>query len=599
MKKQLHTVYINLIISFVLGVIIWAFFGIYYRHHLHYQEQLQLFLFNWEYFVEKISRPGGLAVYLANFITQFFYHSSLGALLISFLLVILRTQISMISYDISKKLVYALLTCVPSLLFAILLCDENVHLSGLIAVLFNLYGVIIYKRINSNTARTVYLLIMIPFLYGLFGYAVFTFPALCLFMEWTIIRTYKKSSLLIITIACIAIMALCPFIIKMILPQYPISRFWLAGDYYRLVTINYPFILYVLLSVVIVPLLFKWLPNPKKSKGKIITQILQLLFLFITIDWLFAIAADWEKEELMGYDYYVRTEKWNNIIDKANKRSPDSPQTVAALNLALSKKDYLGDYMFYYFQNGADGLIPNHTVDFILPLMIGETYYHMGLVNSAQRFIFEGMESIPDYQKSSRCLQRLAETNLINGNYEVAEKYLRILQNTLFYRDWANQVISFLRDENRINTHATWGRLRKFNLQNDYLFINEDKEFLFKQLFIHNPENKMALEYLLGLNLLNKDLNHFKENIQTGIKKRSYDKIPIIYQQALVYLENVVGSNADFSEYISSEVREQYENFQKSCSATVGNEGTIRRNFGNTYWYYLLFRGDPFIKANY
>mgnify|MGYP000750805498 CR=1 FL=1 len=36
--------------------------------------------------------------------------------------------------------------------------------------------------------------------------------------------------------------------------------------------------------------------------------------------------------------------------------------------------------------------------------------------------MFEAMEAIPDYKKSGRAYMRLAETNLINGQYAVAAK---------------------------------------------------------------------------------------------------------------------------------------------------------------------------------
>lgn len=58
--------------------------------------------------------------------------------------------------------------------------------------------------------------------------------------------------------------------------------------------------------------------------------------------------------------------------------------------------------------------------DFTIPLVAGEPYYYLGLVNVAQQFVFEAMEAVPDYRKSVRCFKRLAETNLINGRYEVA-----------------------------------------------------------------------------------------------------------------------------------------------------------------------------------
>ena len=56
------------------------------------------------------------------------------------------------------------------------------------------------------------------------------------------------------------------------------------------------------------------------------------------------------------------------------------------------------------------------------------------MITVAQRTVFEAQEAILDFQKSGRCYQRLAQTYLILGNYEVARKYLIALQKTLFYR---------------------------------------------------------------------------------------------------------------------------------------------------------------------
>lgn len=59
--------------------------------------------------------------------------------------------------------------------------------------------------------------------------------------------------------------------------------------------------------------------------------------------------------------------------------------------------------------------------------------------------------TIPNFNKSGRCFKRLAETNLINGQYEVAAKYLRLLRKTIFYRDWAEDAMTCIM--RKINAH--------------------------------------------------------------------------------------------------------------------------------------------------
>lgn len=84
--------------------------------------------------------------------------------------------------------------------------------------------------------------------------------------------------------------------------------------------------------------------------------------------------------------------------------------------------------------NGTDGLIPDFVRDYTIPLTVNEVYFHLGMINTSQRYVFEAMEANPSYHKSTRCIRRLAETNLLNGEYKVAAKYLNLLKHTLFIK---------------------------------------------------------------------------------------------------------------------------------------------------------------------
>ena len=143
----------------------------------------------------------------------------------------------------------------------------------------------------------------------------------------------------------------------------------------------------------------------------------------------------------------------SRIIQKAEKKHPESPFSMTCLNLALAKQGDLGDRMFEFSQQGTGGLLPAFVRDFTSPLPTAEAYYHMGMVNTTQRYYFEAMEAIPNYQKSARCIKRLAETNIVNGDYKVAEKYLLLLQKTHLYEEWAENAMTYLGNEEKINVH--------------------------------------------------------------------------------------------------------------------------------------------------
>lgn len=46
----------------------------------------------------------------------------------------------------------------------------------------------------------------------------------------------------------------------------------------------------------------------------------------------------------------------------------------------------------------------------------------------------------PNCNKSGRALKRLVETNIISGHYDVARKYITILEKTTFYSGWARKM---------------------------------------------------------------------------------------------------------------------------------------------------------------
>ena len=83
--KYLHYIY-----TFLFGVAVLLFFGLVYPHHLHYQEQYQLFLFDSNYVWEIVRLPGGVADLLGRFCTQFFLFAWVGAFIIAVLLSLIQ-----------------------------------------------------------------------------------------------------------------------------------------------------------------------------------------------------------------------------------------------------------------------------------------------------------------------------------------------------------------------------------------------------------------------------------------------------------------------------------------------------------------------------
>ena len=130
--------------------------------------------------------------------------------------------------------------------------------------------------------------------------------------------------------------------------------------------------------------------------------------------------------------------------------------------------------------------------------------------------------------------RRIAECELINGNYQVAAKLLRRLQKTLFYSNWATETMALLGKEKAINCHPVYGKLRKYRQKKqDFLFSDREMDQMLGLLFLNDKSNKMAYEYLICYELLQRDLAKFMQYYPLG-RFVGYDHIPRSFQEILV-----------------------------------------------------------------
>ena len=215
--------------------------------------------------------------------------------------------------------------------------------------------------------------------------------------------------------------------------------------------------------------------------------------------------SNFKAEKVMQYDFMARFQQWNRFLDTVDSEKPNNQIGVTVQNLALAMRGMLVDHMFDYNQNGVAGLLPDVTRDATSPLPTAEAFYQLGMIYAAQRTVFEAQEAILDFQKSARCYKRLAQTNLINGSYEVSRKYLMALQKTLFYRQWANETLTLLGDEEAIAKHPEYGRLRRMAYKNDSFFGDKVTPQMLEDLYFSNTDNQLALEYLSAFYFLTGD----------------------------------------------------------------------------------------------
>ena len=473
-KKLAPMKHLHLLYTLLFSVAVFLFFGQAYPHHLHYQEQYQLFLFDSTYVWDIVRHPGGVADLLGRFCTQFFLFAWVGAAIIALLLSLVQLlTLRLTHYPLSiihYPLLYSL-SFVPSFLLWLFLLDENALLGGVWAVLLTLLAIRLFVCLPKGWTRRIVILVAIPILYWMVG------PA------------------------------------------------WSGTHYHRYPTVT-PYLLYAAwLSAIVLVLSEKIIVKSGKFAAASSSELKygrrQQIFHFslFTITFIIMMMIVWNNanfkaEKVMGYDFMACHQQWNRILATVNAEKPNNQIGVTVQNLALAMHGQLADHLFDYNQNGLAGLLPDVQSDATSPMPTAEAFYQLGMINVAQRTVFEAQEAILDFQKSGRCYKRLAQTNLINGSYEVARKYLTALQNTLFYRDWANETLPLLGDEEAIAKHPEYGHLRLCAYNEDFYFSDHVTPEMLESLFYGHTDNRLAYQYLVAYCVLTNDRERYAKLLQ-------------------------------------------------------------------------------------
>ena len=527
------------LLSLLFGVAVVIFWSVPYMSGLCFQEQYQMFLFDIGYFLERIVLPGGLADYISEFLVQFYYMPVLGGTIIALLLM----SIQAISWGLMKqygmKAVFPgyLLSFVPSIVLWCAMGDQNLLLSFVVALSGALLMGWIHNRFHNRLVKVVFELVSTALVYWFLGPVVFLYAAL---MIGDTLMKGKQNGHILSSLgysACLLILTVAWILLTTQSLQYPLYRIFSGLNYYRYPGTVSPLPLGVMIWTVVV-VFFGMVPDghawiKKLQQSKVVMVLAYVLV--IVASW-FGIKASFDEMtyDLIDYDFLVRTEQWDKIIEKAEKKPATTPLSVSCVNLALSQKGMLADRLFEFYQNGGAGLFPTFTRDMISPVSTAEIFFRLGMVNDAERYMFEAQEAIPNYRKSARLTRRIIECEIINGNYKVATKLLRRLQKTLFYSNWANQMMALLGNEKAINRHPIYGKLRKYReKKQDFLFSDREMDQMLGLLFLNDNHNRMAYEYLMCYELLQRDLEKFVQYYPLG-RFVGYDHIPRSFQEILI-----------------------------------------------------------------
>lgn len=530
--------------------------------HLVFQERCQLFLWTGAYFREVCSIPGGLADWIGRFFTQFFISPWAGAAIVAALLV--SFQCLILSFRKDTPLWLFSVSILPVAILCAFHANENAMLSAAVALVLSLVAARAVMPCDRPAVRIVLVSAAVPFLYMALG-------PLCILFTVAVAVKDRKAALAGVPVYALTILA------ASFLFHYPLASLAGGVHYYRFLQAVRPEPWYALAAASLALLVPVFIRRDGRLIANAAVSAAVLLAAFLLLRPSLDCSRNPQKEETLRYALLAENEDWDGLIKAASVKAPSqSPISVACLNLALAKKGMLRDNMFHCFQNGPQGLISDSKVDFISPLAMAQVYWALGLVDTAQRLVYEAQESLPDYQKSAYCYKWLVRTNLANGDDAVAEKYLAALGHTLFYRRWRPaddlQAIS-----------------RRRLTDCDMVSSDDNTHDILKMLAGKDPSNTIASDYLLAYDMLSVNLDSFVADYQFVYGTSA--PASMTYAEALALSWARDHRNFDGIPWTLPEgTADRCVAFFADRSANRP-KGTMKSKYGSSYWYYYFYHG--------
>lgn len=336
-----------------------------------------------------------------------------------------------------------------------------------------------------------------------------------------------------------------------LLLAYPVGHYLLRAEFFEyMVSPEIEYFALVLATILICAA--GWFLRPKKEHIAVAIALYAAIFAGTALGTVKR--YDGLNEEIHRYEYMVRVRDWDGILDYAKGRTPASPLSTNAINLALEMKGRLGDEMFSYYQSG-----PRSLANFEERKISSEILFLLGFVNEAQHVAFEDMAGNPNRTRGVCHITRLAQFGAVGDRSKpLNEKYLNTLKHTLFYRNFKPDTTLVTPD---------------MEPNGDFFFDFGDFERNLRILHSQRPGNSRVADYLAASMLLNKNLTEFGETFCQS------NELPRHWQEAkdLIDVYNGASPSGNLSKYILT------------FDSSRGNRDRMK-SFSGTYWYYANFR---------
>jgi len=596
LKSNVYTV-LWLVVLLAVAIVLLA-----YEPHLLWKvQQKNLFLCSLLFFKEQMVVPGGMLTWLGTFFTQFLYLPWLGVLMLCAWWWLLMWLIKR-TFCIPNR--WAILMLIPVALLLLTNMDMGywiymlklrghffISTLGTTAVVALLWG---FRCVPDRIyLRAAYIFIVCALGYPLMGIYGLAAALLMGIWSWRVSAT-RTTAVILSVVAILSVIAVPLFCYRYV--YYQINQaniLWAELPLFN-ITEEYHtyYIPYYLLALFFVLLAVTYRPDRQadKSMKKAYYLLCQGVIAILLV---VGVYQFWMKDENfhreLAMQHRISKCDWTGVLEEAVTQKDEPTRAIVMMrNLALSRLGRQGNEMFLY-KNGSK----EYAAPFGMRLMLVAgplIYYQYGMLNYCNRLCMEmGVEfgfRTEDYQLLANCA-------LLENDQPLARKYIAILKQTLFYRDWAEQAESLLGHPDLIAKDLEREPITHMLHYKNVLSGDQGntESFLMKQLSRSTyTDDPIFQEQCLLATLWTKDTRFFWQRFNEYVRLHPQSPMPRYYQEA-AYLYCMEEGRKDVERLpFDAIIKDTFERFATSLSNYDGLDVEIARKelypfFGDTYYY--------------
>ena len=634
MKEKLKYLSVALV---VLAIVAAGVGLLVYENNLLWKAQeMNIFLYTPLFLKQQMVVAGGFLSWLGAYFTQFFYHPWLGTLMLCGWWALL-VFVSAKAFKVPIEWLVVLLIPVALFLIANVTLDYWIYylklgghfFVGTIGTTVAVALVWLFRVLPTKKyARTIFLALVTILAYPLFGFYGLLAIALMALYAFRMADMTMMQKIINLVVAIICIVGIPLLFYRYVYYQTNILNvYWVALPLYKIFDAynNYylPYVL-VVAFYVILALLGGLMKSPKRivtkemevkerkdkkgnKKQKAQKKVVMKSPLWLAAAQICFVVAlaygvwhywykDYNYHKELAMERCLESADWEGLLAEAKDLQDEPTRAMLMMkNLALFRLGRIGDEMYFY-RNGAKAC--NTPLVVRMMQVVGKPlYFNYGLLNFCYRWC---TEDAVEHGWRVEYLKYMTKCSLMNEEWKLAAKYIKILKNTKYYREWAEEQEKFLNNKKAMLADKEYEAVSHLMGYNNSLNSDNSivEQYLMHHLTNHYSDDPLMQELSLVGALWTKDIQTFWPRFFHYAELHNGQHIPIHYQEA-AYLYGHLENQVDISKMPFDQiVVDNYNNFMRKANQYKGlSEETLHdmflSEFGHTFYFdYFLNRNQ-------